>query len=653
VTSPTPSPAISLRRRGSTLVIGFKGEYIVSTFYPGDPVKTHKAALTVLKDFRPTLEERRALSKGIFPLFEEVTSSPGEEETKDQVHVLHPAGGLTADFVYEPLGSGQYVYKTKAGERGLAAIEIEYDDPAQRNPHRYVLVEGVRYEFVRKPPKEWLFQMPQREAVERWIAGEKQSQGLDKLWTLNGIYLRTFLDFPHPHEFSVTQLFVFQSWLQDLLSVAFYLGVKGEYGGGKTVTGEAVMNICHHGYMTGNTSPPFVARAIQEHKVTLLADELDSFAGTADSDLNSIFRQGYRRGVKYSRVNPETLETESYDIFRAKLFTVHAEIEEALQTRTIPIHVRETNNPQIPIVNMDKGAFAQFVYTENFLWYMDNILAIRGNEFHLFEEIDSLIDLVDLVDVKITDLGAEISDIGALTKEEVAEKIREKLYKKRARFVSQPQLNQLCQLAGRNVELMYICFALSNLIKVECDDDIERAFEQKVVEEGERTEIGYLGVLREVLIRLWQEKHGNKDYLTEAGFVKISNKETYEAYIAELRKAYGEGVSPTTFKEHLLEFGFTDALNRTKLKVPIPSNSEPQSRLCNIFTGVVLRKLGNPDKLPPPSEGEEPSPAKPTTLPDFARAQCELCGEWSDSCSKVEIMGRATVVCPKCKEGFA
>jgi hypothetical protein len=114
--------------------------------------------------------------------------------------------------------------------------------------------------------------------------------------------------------------------------------------------------------------------------------------------------------------------------------------------------------------------------------------------------------------------------------------------------------------------------------------------------------------------------------------------------------AYGEGVSPTTFKEHLLEFGFTDALNRVKLKVPIPSNSEPQSRLCNIFTDVVLRKLGNPDKLPPPSDGGEPSPTKPITLPDFARAQCELCGDWSDSCSKVEIMGRTTIVCPKCKE---
>jgi len=33
-------------------------------------------------------------------------------------------------------------------------------------------------------------------------------------------------------------------------------------------------------------------------------------------------------------------------------------------------------------------------------------------------------------------------------------------------------------------------------------------------------------------------------------------------------------------------------LNRCKLEVPIPGDPEPKSRLCNIFTERVLRKLG-------------------------------------------------------------
>ena len=59
-----------------------------------------------------------------------------------------------------------------------------------------------------------------------------------------------------------------------------------------------------------------------------------------------------------------------------------------------------------------------------------------------------------------------------------------------------------------------------------------------------------------------------------------------------LKKEYGQGVSQHKFKEFMLEFGFTDALNRSKLEVPIPGDSEPKSRLCNIFSERVLRKLG-------------------------------------------------------------
>ena len=141
--------------------------------------------------------------------------------------------------------------------------------------------------------------MPHRETVGSWVKGEKRSLSTLDLWKLNGVYLRTFLDFPHEHEFNLGLLYIMQSWLSDLLSVVFYLGVKGEFGGGKTVTGEAITFVCRHGYLTGNLSPPFVARAIEEQKITLMVDELDTIAGTKDSDLNSIFRQGYRRGMKW------------------------------------------------------------------------------------------------------------------------------------------------------------------------------------------------------------------------------------------------------------------------------------------------------------------------------------------------------------------
>jgi len=509
---------------------------------------------------------------------ERIEAEERARRIREAPHVLHPAGGLTDKFVYEPVALGKYVYKTVDGEKGFATLKIEYEDEEeQRHPHWFIEVKGERWYFKDKPPKEFLFDFPNLETVEKWVKGEKQSLSTEQVWKLNGVYLRTFLDFPRPFEFSVVQLFNQQSWLSEILPVVFYLGVKGEFGGGKTVTGECIVLTCRHGYFTGNCSPPFVARAIQDHKITLMVDELDTVAGTKDSDLNSIFRQGYRRGMKYSRVNPDTLETESYEVFGPKLFTVHSEIEEALQTRTVPIHVRETSDYRVPIVNLDKYAFGRYVYTENFLWYLDNILTFKTNHAHPFQ-----LDILDILDQKISDKNVEVQE----------GEIREILFEKKKTLIQEGQVSQVSQVSGRNTELLFLCFAISNLVGIQCDDDIFKTFQQKLLEEGERTEIGFIGVLKQVLTDLWNEKKDVKDYLTEDGLVKISNKEIYDKYNEVLKKEYGQGVPPRKFKEFMLEFGFTDALNRCKLEVPIPGDPEPKSRLCNIFTERVLRKLG-------------------------------------------------------------
>ena len=576
---------------------------------------------------------------------ERIEAGERARRIREAPHVLHPAGGLTDKFVYEPVALGKYVFKTVNGERGFATLKIEYEDEdKQRHPHWFIEVKGERWYFKDKPPKQFLFDFPSYETVEKWVKGEKQSLSTEQLWRLNGVYLRTFLDFPRPFEFSVVQLFIKQSWLREILPVVFYLGVKGEFGGGKTITGETIVSICRHGYLTGNLSPSFVGRAIQDHKVTLMVDELDTVAGTKDSDLNSIFRQGYRRGSKYSRVNPDTLETESFDIFGPKLFTVHSEIEEALQTRTIPIHVRETANPQYPIVNLDKATFAKQVYTENFLWYLDNALTFRGNELHALS--GPQLDILDVLDPSISDSGVDFQ----------SEKLRQTLFEKKRCLLSEGQVSQVSQVSGRNTELMFLCFALSNILKIQCDEDIVKTFKQKLLEESERTEIGLLGVLKQVLIELWMEKRGNKAYRTEDGLVKISNKECYDRYNQALKKEYGQGVSPSKFKELLLEFGFTDALNRAKLEVPIPGEPEPKSRLCNIFTERVLRKLG--------IEGISERPQEALlTLDDLVavywaeepltKKECGICGYVKPTVWRAETVRHETVpICEECASEF-
>lgn len=153
------------------------------------------------------------------------------------------------------------------------------------------------------------------------------------------------------------------------------------------------------------------------------------------------------------------------------------------------------------------------------------------------------------------------------------------------------------------------------------------------------------------------------------GFVKISNKEIYDKYNEQLKKDYGQGVSPAKFKEFMLEFGFTDALNRAKLKVPIPEDPEPKSRLCNIFTDRVLRKLGIQNEITKASAELQPTAktgnngSGQTTLKDLKTVywsnkfydwhQCCICGyQKLTSWQAEDFRGNKLWLCEDCKEAW-
>jgi hypothetical protein len=507
------------------------------------------------------------------------TSLRAEQQEKP----LHPAGGINSKFVYEPIGPGEYVYKTVNGRRNIAKVEMGYEDEEnRRGPRWYMVVEEEPYFFREKPPDTWLFPSPDRDTVTRWVKGEKASLSLRDLWTSTQIYFRVFLDLPRECEYSALTLCVVQSWLTEILNVVFYVGIQGEFGGGKTVTGEAIVRLCRHGYQTGNMSPAFLARSIDREKITLFADELDAVAGAENSDLYAIFRHGYRKGGTYSRVNKETMQRETYSIFGCKLFTVHSAVEPALQSRTLPLHVRETGDYKYPLINIEKEHFGGRLHDEFFLWYLDNIFKLRGNSLGL------TLDQLDILDRPEKGQRAE-DNVNRISEE--AEKLRKTLFERKISLLTQSQVGQVSQVTGRNVELEYQCFTLSNLLEVNLDDDIAQIFQQKAVEEAEQREIGFMGILKDVLAKAWEEKQGDRNYLTADGYVKISNKELYALYNKALKdEGYG-GVSPSRFKEYLTEFGFNDALNRRKMEILISGEEKPQTRLCNIFTPRVLRKL--------------------------------------------------------------
>lgn len=318
--------------------------------------------------------------------FEIKPGSQGEREDSFE-GCPHPAGGVTDEVVYEPLGGGKYAYKTADGERGIAEAKTEtiQEDGVKTTLHfldfgdkRWFFEEG------KEPLTDPLFEPISKETVKEWVEGDREAPDVKDLWDRSLIYYKSFLDLPKEAEYNFLVLEVFQSWIIELLPIAFYLGIQGEFGGGKTVSGEAAILPCRHGFQTGNTSPSFVARAIENQKLTIFSDELDSTRGSGDNTLYQIFRQGYRRGLKYTRSdidNPDKLQ--SFEVFGPKLFSAHSTVESALRTRTIPLHSRETDDIEYPVVNVDKASFGEKLKEDFCLWWLENAFELKTEELEV------------------------------------------------------------------------------------------------------------------------------------------------------------------------------------------------------------------------------------------------------------------------------
>ena len=76
--------------------------------------------------------------------------------------------------------------------------------------------------------------------------------------------------------------------------------------------------------------------------------------------------------------------------------------------------------------------------------------------------------------------------------------------------------------------------------------------------------------------------------------MKVSNKELFRDLNETLKKEKEFGCSPENFQGFLRELGFERPNSRKKMKIRDRSEIEMHTRLCNIFTIPVLKKLGLP-----------------------------------------------------------
>lgn len=564
----------------------------------------------------------------------EQTEEPEEErepvktEKAGTLAGLHPAGGVTNEVVWEPVGLNAYAWRKSNGKKGVSEVNWEThtdEDTGEKWTVYWFEADGTNYRLKEAPPF-FVFDLPRREVMEAWAEGEKKALSTQELFWTTTSYFMTFLDVPRQEEYPLMAEYVFQSWVLELLSSVFYGSVAAEIGGGKTATGEAVIMPCRHGLQTGDLSPAFVARLIDKQKGTIFIDELDAVADMSDpSDpLLTILRNGQRRGGTYSRQDSNDPDkSRVYDVFGPKFYTLQGESEAALGTRTLPFHTRETTQIEYPIINPLKRLYGLSLREEFTIWWLDNAIDMKKGE-----EFKALRMGVEWDDVSSGNLSvAPVAPVAPNTEgvvggggkggtknttqeavssgnpqelmqksEETSTRERNNMFRKRVGGLREGQLGQLRQLApmlgSRNVEFAYELLALENFLGVNIDEYIFGSLKQKRIEELESAELGVRGLVRDELRKLWGGRRGDERYLTKDGYVKISNQETLKVINQRLRDEGLRGMGPSKFKKHLIEFKFTDGVNRRKAKIWLPSKEKKATRLCNIFTEPVLEKLG-------------------------------------------------------------
>lgn len=548
------------------------------------------------------------------------------ERVRD-VYDLKPGGGYLREihFAYEPASAFSYAYNWC----GLHGVSIIKTDP--RKGTAFFEVGDSKFWLEGNPlnNEEISFNMPMPKTVEKWSKGQIVSMESEKLWRANKFYFQFFLDLKEECFYDVLNLGAFQSWLvvdESQFVSCFFIAVKGAYGGGKSVSCEALIFLGRHGKIA-NPSVAYLGRSLERLGFTVFMDEFDIIV-ESDPEMGRLARMCQRRGQSYDRSTKSGVP-QTFNVFGPWIMSVHGELEDALSTRTIPLTTEETLDPDVPVVNPEAMRIGQEIYDQMWMWYMDNIDYIsyktaeqRNVDFDLdllmseldvvftndgspyvtvekkrsnFDEFDKQVMTNQIINNNIESNMPNMSKGSNAIKQKI-ENLRKTVAESILASCTDKQKKIIRGAAGRNIELMTTAFKISNIVGVNCDESIRKAFEIKKEVEEEEREVGLVGHLRDFLVDIYKKRMSHPNYWTKSGLFMISNIECAGEFNLFLHRREQSGATPGEYKRALRELGFIRPTSRRKMDIKTweeidEEETKKKIRLANIFTDSVCRKL--------------------------------------------------------------
>ena len=486
--------------------------------------------------------------------------------------------GIEHLLIVKPLESNTYVYV-------LDDVKgITQSTNNAKTGMNFINIEGKDFVMDGKPVDEGMLMIINRpiiKEVRAWVKGDRDARSTNDMYNMMLRYFKTFLDLGEDCYYSLLIMTVFQSWVQDLFKSVWYVCITGEFGGGKTSTGEALAKICNHGCTPGDSSVSFISRGIDMLKMVPFLDEFDSIAGEQDSEHYAIIRMGQKKGQPFSRMGDKGGSFQYFDVFGTKIMVVHGQLEDALQSRSLVINVCESEDWKVATVGRALDSASTRLYNELFIWSLSNCSLYK------------VVDVVDVVDDIIYDNNSSIDEI---RKKLVSVYVPEK----QAQPLQPPQPNmQKCKLKGRDSEINGNWSSILRVIGEEItstntlENDIYKLISLKKDIRDEMRETGIVGMLRDFLVKKYRYFRGNSEYWTEGGFFMISHKYISEEFKKDYRNS-GEFITKGNFTGSLKELGFMSGPNGNKrpMKVYDEDDLKKHVRTALIYDEKVQRRLG-------------------------------------------------------------
>ena len=127
------------------------------------------------------------------------------------------------------------------------------------------------------------------------------------------------------------------TWVHDKFSVTPYRRVLGDYGTGKSRFLRVLGNICYRPIsISSASSVASIYRMIDKLHGTVVIDEADFYATNFRAEIVKILNSGYQKGVPIVKIDLDTFEPVSFDVFGPKIIGSRERYDDdALESRCI------------------------------------------------------------------------------------------------------------------------------------------------------------------------------------------------------------------------------------------------------------------------------------------------------------------------------